>query len=72
MGVLERHILRKLPHLDVDDLDRSCDAIDDRLARCYLRLVQRRRPAIQKLAAARLERNEMTGAEAEAILLAQG
>ena len=70
--VLERHILRKLPHLDVDELDRRCDAIDDRLARCCLRLVQRRWPAIQRLAAALMERNEMTGAEAEAILLAPG
>jgi hypothetical protein len=49
---LERHILRRLPDLDVEELDRRCDAVDERLARCCVRLVERRWPAIRRLAPA--------------------
>jgi len=67
---LENRILRGSANLDEEELNRRRDIVDGRLAERCLRLVRLHWPAIQRLAAALVERNEIEGAEAESILAA--
>ena len=65
---MESRIVRESPNLDEKELNRRREIVDVRLVECCLRLVRLHWPAIQRLATALLERNEIKGPEAESIL----
>jgi hypothetical protein len=68
LGELEARIFRRAPDLDQEEIDRRREAVDARLIRCCLRIVQFHWPSIRRLAAALIQHNEIEGPRAEAIL----